>query len=158
MTEAATKSLPVTVSIKPVLPAAALDGESAVIDGTGLEASMVKVSAPDVPPPGAGVTTVMPALPAVAMSVADTCAVSSVSLTKVVVSGVPFQLIADAATKSLPVTVRVKAGLPEATLDGDSALIEGTGFDALMESVSAPEVPPPGAGVTTVMLAVPAFK
>ena len=56
--------------------------------GTGL--LIVKVAAPDVPPPGAGVDTVTIAAPAVAMSAAVIAACKLVLETKVVVRGLPF--------------------------------------------------------------------
>jgi len=52
---------------------------------------MVNVCAFDVPPPGAGFTTVTSAVPAVATFAAGTIAVSFVEETKVVVKAVPFQ-------------------------------------------------------------------
>ena len=64
-----------------VLPAAALDGASELMEGTGLTAVMAKVAAFEVPPPGVGLTTVTPALPAVVRSEAGIRAVSSAALT-----------------------------------------------------------------------------
>jgi hypothetical protein len=63
-----TKFAPVTVSVKPDVPATRAFGVSDAIVGTGL--SIVKVRGLDVPPPGAGVETVTEAVPAVAMSAA----------------------------------------------------------------------------------------
>ena len=63
------------------LPAAALAGDSVVIVGTGLLASIVKDKIPDVPPPGAGLTTVILALPVLLRSETGTEAVSFVLLT-----------------------------------------------------------------------------
>jgi hypothetical protein len=48
---------------------------------------------------------------------------------------VPFQLTVDAAMKSLPLTLRVNAGLPATSLAGVSEAIDGTGFDAAVSSV-----------------------
>ena len=73
-----------------------------------------------------------------------------------VASAAPFQFTADAGTKSLPFTVSVNAGLPEAMVDGDNAAIAGTGFVATIVKASALEAPPPGAGLTTVTLTAPA--
>ena len=145
-----------TVSVKATLPAAALAGDREEIDGTGFEPLTVKVAPPEVPPPGAGFTTVTAAVPAVVTSEAGTSAVSFEALTNVVASIVPFQLTADEATKSLPLNVSVKATLPAAALAGDREEIDGTGFDALMVKVAELEVPPPGAGFSTVTAAVPA--
>jgi hypothetical protein len=58
-------------------PAAALGGESVEIVGTGLlPVEIVNVELPEVPPPGAGLVTVMLADPLALMSVAGTAAVS----------------------------------------------------------------------------------
>jgi hypothetical protein len=76
-----------------------------------------------------------------------------VALTNVVLSGVPFQFTTAPLTKLLPLTVRVKLVPPAAVLVGKSELIVGTGL--LIANVEAPEVPPPGVGLTTVMLAEP---
>jgi hypothetical protein len=73
-----TKLLPFTVNVKAPLPATTLDGESEVATGTGL--SMVKVTVPEVPPPGAGVLTDTPAVPGFAISAAVIDAVSDVAL------------------------------------------------------------------------------
>ncbi len=153
--DAATKSLPVTARMNSGLPDAALDGARVEIDGTGFKAMIVKVSAPDVPPPGVGLNTVMLTGPTVVKSDAGTVAVRCKASTKLVASATPFQLTVDAATKLLPVTTRVNGGLPEAALDGTSVEIAGTGFKALIVKVSVLDVPPPGLGLNTVTLAVP---
>ena len=70
---------PFTVKVNPAAPAFALGGESEVIDGTG--SLMGRLTAAEVPPPGAGLATVTLADPAVAISAAVICAVSCVPLT-----------------------------------------------------------------------------
>ena len=72
------KSLPFTVRVNAASPALADDGESELMDGTGL--LIVKLAAGDVPPPGTGFTTVTCDVPAVAMSAAEMDAVSRVAL------------------------------------------------------------------------------
>jgi hypothetical protein len=57
----------------------------------------------------------------------------------------------------LPVTVSVNAGSPEDVLVGEMAEIVGLGLFAITANEAALEVPPPGAGFTTVMLSVPAL-
>jgi hypothetical protein len=150
------KLLPVTASANVAVPATTLAGISAEMAGSGLLAFTAKLAAFEVPPPGPGVTTVMLAVEALATSSAGTWAVSDVEELKVVGSGVPFQSIVDELMKLLPVTTSEKVAVPAITLEGEREEIAGTGFTAVMANVAAPEVPPPGAGVTTVMLAVPA--
>ena len=58
-------------------------------------------------------------------------------------------------TKFDPVTVSVNAAPPTVALAGDSEAKVGTGL--FIENVEVPEVPPPGAGLVTVMLAEPAL-
>jgi hypothetical protein len=106
-----------------------------------------------VPPPGVGFLTVTLADPVLATSLAGTCAVICVALTKVVIRAAPFQLTTDVPTKLLPFTVTVNDAPPALALAGESELIVGTGL--LIGNVQAPEVPPPGAGLMTVMFAEP---
>ena len=74
--------VPVTVSVKADPPAIAEEGLMPVVVGTGLSGLLiVKVSAPEVPPPGVGLKTVTGTLPAVAISAAVIEAVSCVALT-----------------------------------------------------------------------------
>ena len=63
--EDATIFVPVSVKVKPVLPATAEVGLKVVSAGTGL--LMVKTCALDVPPPGVGLKTVTFTVPNVAM-------------------------------------------------------------------------------------------
>jgi hypothetical protein len=78
-TEVGTKLLPVTVSVKAGPPAVVEVGLSPLVVGTGL--LMVKVRAPDVPPPGVGLKTRTEAVPAVATSAAPIVAWSWVAET-----------------------------------------------------------------------------
>ena len=153
-----TKLEPVTVRVKAGPPAVAELGEMVDRVGTGLfAAEMVKVNPPEVPPPGAGLKTVTVAVPAVAMSVAGIAAVSWVEETKVVVRSAPFHRTLDEETKLVPLTVRVNADPPAVAELGERELRAGTGlFAAVMVKVNPPEVPPPGVGLKTVTLAVPA--
>src|SRR5205823_9701287 len=114
----------------------------------------LNVWAAEVPPPGAGVTTVTCGVPAAATSAAAMAAVSCVALTNVVVRVAPFHLTVLPLTKPVPVTVSVKAALPAAVLVGDRAA--RVGDELFTVNVCAAEVPPPGAGVTTVTCGVPA--
>jgi len=147
------KLLPMTVSAKARLPCGALDGDSEPITGAGLAVFIVNGSAPEVPPPGAGLETVTLAVPDAPSSVAGTCAVSWLALTKLVGRAVPFQLITELLMKLPPLIVSVNAPSPAVTAAGASSEIEGIGLAALIVKFSALEVPPPGAGVITVTLA-----
>ena len=85
--------MPLIVSVKPGLPAAAELGERFDTVGTGLGCAIIEnVSEFDVPPPGAGLNTVTLAEPMFCTSVAVICAVNWPELLKTVVRGLPFQL------------------------------------------------------------------
>jgi hypothetical protein len=114
---------------------------------------MVKVRAPDVPPPGEGFSAVTEAVPAVAMSLAGTGTLSCVLLTYVVVSPVPFHCTVELERKFVPVTVSVNPAPPAVALAGESEVAVGTGL--LMVKVRAADVPPPGEGLATVTETVP---
>src|SRR5438477_80722 len=144
--------VPVSVSVNPAPPAVALEGDSVV--SVGPPALTGRLSAADVPPPGAAVVTVTLATPATARSVAGIAAVSWVALTKVVVRVAPFHLTVLPLTKPVPATVSVKAGPPTRALLGVRPVSVGAGLFTV--NVCAAEVPPPGAGVTTVTCGVPA--
>ncbi len=139
------------------LPTTALAGDREVRDGTGLGMGlMVKLNAADVPPPRAGLSTETLALPGELTSVARICAESEVPETKAVARVLPFHRTCEPETKPEPFTVRVKAGASATTLEGDRDLSVGAGLGTgLMVKLSAAEVPPPGAAVLTVTLAVP---
>src|SRR5206468_2779116 len=124
--EAATKFVPVTVSVKAGPPAVALLGAS--VDSVGAGALTVNVRATDVPPPGAGVTTVTEAVPGAARSAAEMAAANWVLLTNVVVRAAPFQRTVEAGTKPLPVTVNVNAAPPTVALLGASVVSTGVGL------------------------------
>jgi hypothetical protein len=141
------KLVPFTVSVKAAPPAVAEVGARVVIvGGPGL---MVKVEAGDVP---RGSATVTLAVPAVAIRLAGTAAVSCVALTKVVVRAVPFQFTVAPETKLVPLIVSVKAALP-AVIDAGERL-PMVGPTALTVKAVVAEMPEDWATVT---LAVPAF-
>src|SRR4026207_778739 len=99
--------------------------------------SIGNVTAFDVPPHG--LTTVIEAVPGLAMREADTVAVSCVEETNVVVSVAPFQFTIEAETKFNPLTVNVNCGSPAAAQIGLSELMVGT---AAIVNVTALEVAP----------------
>jgi len=67
-----------------------------------------------------GADTLTDAVPAVAMRLAETVAVSCVLETNEVVSGVPFQVMFIEDVKPVPFAVNVKAGPPAAVVLGES--------------------------------------
>ena len=88
-------------------------------------APIVNVFAFDVPPHE--VTTVIEAVPALAMRAAGTVAVTCVAETTVVPSGLPFQFTVEPETKFVPFTVNVNpVGLPAVAQVGLSELMVGT--------------------------------
>src|SRR5439155_24780018 len=105
--------------------------------------------------PREGVTTVIDAVPAVAIRAVGTVAVSWVDETNVVVSAVPFQFTVEVETKFVPFTVKVNCAPPAVAQVGLIEVVVGTGL--LIVKVCAFDVPPPGAGFTTVTDAVPGF-
>jgi len=80
-TDVGIKPLPVITSEKLAPPAVTVTGVSSVMAGTGFALLMTKVTAPEVPPPGAPLKTVTLADPALAMSIAGIAAANSVALT-----------------------------------------------------------------------------
>ena len=69
----------------------------------------------------------------------------------------PFQRTVDELTKLVPLTVSVKAAPPAVAEEGLRLVIVGTGLsDGLIVKVIPFEVPPPGVGLKTVTVAVPA--
>ena len=76
------------------------------------------------------------------------------ALTNVVVLAVPLKFTTEEELKNVPFTVSVKAAPPAVALVGDSVVIVGTGLFTV--NVKFPEVPPPGDGLVTDTLRVPA--
>ena len=117
---------------------------------------MVKLTELEFPPPGAALNTVTVADPAEAMSVAGIDAVSCVLLTNAVVRALPFQRTVELAMKPLPLTVNVNAAPPAAAAFGLTVVMAGAGL--LIAKLKLFEAPPPGAGLTTFTIAVPAAE
>jgi hypothetical protein len=145
-TEEELKFAPFTVKVNADPPARANVGESELIAGNGL--LTVNEELADVPPPGAGLVTVTPRVPAVAMSGAVIGAVTCVASTNVVVLGVPLKFTTEPETKPVPFTVSVKAEPPAIALLGNSEVITGAGLLTANDELA--EVPPPGAELVTV--------
>jgi hypothetical protein len=109
---------------------------------TGGGGLIVNVCAFDVPPPGAGFTTVTDAAPAAATFAAGTIAVSLIEDTNVVTRGEPFQLTVEVETKLVPFTVKVNWADPAVAEAGLIEVVVGTGLLIVNVSVAFP-VPPP---------------
>jgi hypothetical protein len=158
-TELATKEVklePPTVRVKAGPPTVATFGERPLIVGMGLGPPLIlKFTEFELPPPSAGFVTNTCALTAVATAAASTDAVRLVELTNVVVRAVPPNVINEAGTKFVPLTVSVKAAPPATALFGEIRAIVGTGLPPLMVKFTEFEVPPPGAGLVTLTGAVP---
>lgn len=120
----------------------------------GIAPLMVKLAAVDVPPPGAGLTTITIAVPGKAMAVAGMAAVSCVPLIYEVGNVVPFHCTAEEEMKLFPFTVSANAIPPAAFERGESELMDGTG--SLIGKLATEDIPPPGEGLNTVTLAIPA--
>ena len=85
-------------------------------------------TAEEVPPPGAGLLTVILKLPAEEISVAVMEAVSCEADTKVVVLGEPLNNTSDETLKLDPLTVKGNPAPPEHTAVGDIVEIVGLGL------------------------------
>jgi hypothetical protein len=127
-----------------------------IAPGPETGALIVKMTLPEVPPPGVGFTTATLEVPTVAISAAVIAAVSVELETKVVARDEPFQSTTEPDTKFVPLTVRVRPDPPAVAEVGLIETIVGAGFIAVVTAnICAFDVPPPGVGLTTVMLEVP---
>src|SRR5262245_20085516 len=100
--------------------------------GVGFTGATVSGRGADVPPPGAGVNTVMLGVPAAAISLAGMAAVSCVDETNVVVRPAPLTCTIELLEKLEPVTVRVKAAPPADAAVGLMLVRTGAGVGAVM--------------------------
>jgi hypothetical protein len=149
--EALTKLVPLTVITNAPFPAMLFGGESVLIDGAAL--LTVKVTALELPPPGAGLKTVITGVPATATSVAVICALNWEELINVVLWSLPLKRTSELLRKPVPLTVSVNPLAPAIAVVGARLLIEGTGLTT--EKASVADVPPPGAGLETAIGNVP---
>jgi hypothetical protein len=142
---------PVTVSVNAAPPTVAEVGLSVVSTGPGgliVNGLCVETRLPEF-------ATVTLALPALAIKLAGTAAVSCVALTTVVVSAVPFHCTVEELKKSVPLTVRVKAAPPAVAEAGLRLVIVGTGtaivtwtaLEALPTVLATVMLPVPGAAI-----------
>ncbi len=135
-----TKPVPFKVRVNVDPPAKTVVGDNEEIEGDGL--LIVKFATEEVPPPGAGFTTVTLAVAAAAMSAAVMEAVSCIPETNVVVRLAPFHWMVEFEMKLLPLTVKVKAVPPAVAELGEVELMEGTGFEGGTEVEEFDEPPP----------------
>lgn len=124
------KLVPFTVSVKAASPSVLDEGDMLVIAGTGLSVLIVRRAVLENPPAGAGLNTVIFAVPATLRSATGRIAVTWVDELNVVALGAPFRYTMEPAIKPLPLTVNVMVELPCATVDGDIPVMAGTGFCA----------------------------
>jgi len=153
----AAKPAPVAVSVKAPLPAVTLAGLRLLMLGVGFTSATVSGRAADVPPPGAGVNTVMLGVPAAAISLAGMAAVSRVDETNVVVRPAPLTWTTEPLVKLEPAAVRVKAAPPADAAVGLMLDRAGAGVGAVMVKARELEVPPPDPGVDTLTWSDPAL-
>lgn len=118
------KFAPVMVT---VVPARALAGLRLLTVGQATAGLIVKLSALDEPPPGAGLKTVTAAVPPLATSLAEIAACNCVLLVKAVGRLLLFQRTTDPGVKFVPVSVKVKAGPPAVSEFWLSAVRVGAG-------------------------------
>jgi hypothetical protein len=137
MMDVGVKFAPVAVSVNGAEPTEMLVGEMLVSVGAGGGVVTVSVTLDDVPPPGAGLKTVIACVPVEATSVARIAAVNDVVDPNVVTRSLPSTRTIAPLTKPLPVTVSVKAALPAATLIGAIVVIAGTGVATVIVALVA---------------------
>ena len=107
------------------------------MDGSGL--LIVNACPAEVPPPGAGLSTVTVTVPPSRRSLAGIDAVSCVVLTNVVARLAPFQRTTDVDTKPLPFSVSVNVAPPAVVLDGASDASEGAGLSNWSCATNVPQ-------------------
>ena len=99
---------------------------------------IVSVTGIDVAPEHVGFTTVIDAVPGLAMRMAGTVAVTCVEETNDVASGEPFQFTVEVETKFVPFTVNVNCGPPGVTQVGSIELMVGLALVVVITSVALP--------------------
>lgn len=105
----------------------------------------------EMPPVGVGVNTETSIVAPLSISLAWTVVVSHVGIKYRVVRDVPLNRMTDEVVKFVPKTSMMVVGHPAGTLGGEIDVTVG----ALIAKLIALDVPPPGAGFTTVIDPVP---
>lgn len=120
-------------------------GVSVRAPGTGL---LIAIDNDDeTPPPGAGLTAVIPSDPALERSADVSATVMAVALTSVAGRDAPFTRTPVPAIKPVPPMLTTVAADPAFNALGERDVIVGPGFVTTRAIV--PEAPPPGCGLTT---------
>ena len=151
-TEFERKLLPVNVNGVAALLSNAENLSSEVKIGAGL--LIDKELEFEVPPPGAGLKTLSAAVPAFAISAGVTRIDNCDAETKVVTRSAPLNLTMELLIKLLPLMASVNVAPPAMADAGLSEAIAGVGL--LMVKFVAVDNPPPGNGLKTAKLNVPA--
>src|SRR5262245_36169567 len=110
-----------------VVPAGCGEARSGVRATALSGGSTVSAAAFEVPPPGAGVKTVISRVPAVTRSLASIAAVSCVAEITAVGRFEPSTRTIDVDPNPVPLTVNTKPGLATGTSLGVSPVVTGTG-------------------------------
>src|SRR5712675_2294957 len=119
-------------------------GARVIAPGTGLLIAIADDT--ETPPPGAGLTAVMPSDPALTRSEEVSATFIAVALITVVGRDAPFTSTPVPGTKPVPMILTVVAADPAFRALGKSDAIVGAGFATTRAMV--PEAPPPGCGFT----------
>lgn len=143
--EFASNPVPVMVMVA-ALPGGTIRGEIPVITAVGLFTA--NAAAGELPPPGAGFCAESWLCELAIRLAAGRIALTSVALTKVVASAAPFHSITVDETNPDPLMSSGVSADPANTLVGLTLPMAGTGLFTV-KSTDA-DVPPPGAGFTTV--------
>src|SRR6267154_2501990 len=119
-------------------------GVRVIAPGTGLLIAIADDA--EMPPPGAGLTAVMPSEPALMRSADVSATFIAVALINVAGRDAPFTSTPVPAIKPVPTILTVVAADPAFNALGERDAIAGAGFTTIRAIV--PEAPPPGCGFT----------
>lgn len=150
-TELFTNPVPLIVSVNAALPARTVAGLKFVSVGVGFPT--VKVNSAELPPPGNGVNTDSFKVPAFAKSATVSVMPNCVTETNVVARSAPFTRTTEFGRNLLPFNVNAVAALPTSVEALSSEVKTGAGL--LIVRLSSLEVPPPGVGLSTMILIEP---
>jgi hypothetical protein len=126
------------------VPAMAEAGVRVIAPGTGLLIAIADDA--EMPPPGAGLTAVIPSVPAFTRSADVSATFIAVALITVAGRDAPFTSTPVPATKPVPTISTIVAVDPAFNALGERDAIVGAGFVTTRAIV--PEAPPPGCGFT----------